>query len=393
MKSSMKITSQYLKPYAMKLSKSRALIIATLLFPLFSNAQDIPVFSNEFLSIGLGARGQGMGGSFIATTDDVYSLYWNPAGLSEIQEDMQIGYKHAEYFAGIANYDFGGIAIKGKDSSALAFGVIRFGVDDIANTLYLIEPDGTVNFDNITQFSIADYAFFGSYGKQLGRLSLGGSAKVIHRRVGPFANAWGFGLDFGAKYQVSSRVKVAAMARDVTSTFNAWSITMSEEDKEALQSTGNELPENSIEITLPKLLLGVNYYQPLGTDMFLRSELGFDLFFDGQRNSLISSEIATIEPHLGVEFGFKNIFFLRGGIGNFQQEEIFDPRQSGQVTTFQPNIGAGLKLKYVSVDYAYTDIGNASGAPYSHLISLRFDLSKELFSSNLRKSEVEESAE
>jgi len=334
-----------------------------------------------------------MANSYVATTNDVYSIFWNPAGLAEVEEDIQIGYKHAEYFAGIANYDFGGVAFKGKDSSSLAFGVVRFGVDDIANTLYLVEPDGTVDYDNITLFSVADYAFFGSYGKQMGRFSLGGSAKIIHRRVGPFATAWGFGLDFGAKYRISSRFMLAALARDVTSTFNAWSITMTEEDREALAATGNELPENSIEITLPKLLLGVNYIQPLGTNMFLRSELGIDLFFDGQRNALISSELATIDPHIGLEFGFKNIFFVRAGVGNFQDEETFDPRQTGQVTTFQPNVGAGLKLKYVSIDYAFTDLTNSSVAPYSHLISMRFDLNKDLFAKNLANEAEEDPAE
>lgn len=368
----------------MKLNKALAACFFIAFLPMLSFGQNAPVFSNEFLSIGLGARAQGMANSYIATTDDVYSLYWNPAGLAEIEEDIQIGYKHAEYFAGIANYDFGGVAFKGKDSTAaLAFGVIRFGVDDIANTLYVVEPDGTVNYDNITLFSVADYAFFGSYGKQMGRLSLGGSAKIVHRRVGSFATAWGFGLDFGAKYRLGNRFVLAAMARDVTSTFNAWSITMSQEDQDALERTGNEIPENSIEITLPKLLMGMNYYQPLGSNMFLRTEAGWDIFVDGQRNSVISANRVSIDPHIGFEFGFKDIFFLRTGIGNLQMEETFDPRQSGQRTTFQPNIGAGLKLRYAAIDYAFTDLGDVSGAPYSHLISLRFDLNKELFAKNL----------
>lgn len=376
----------------MKLNKVLAACFLAVILPALSFAQNAPVFSNEFLSIGLGARGQSMANSYIATTDDVYSLYWNPAGLAEIEEDIQIGYKHAEYFAGIANYDFGGVAFKGKDSSSLAFGVVRFGVDDIANTLYVVEPDGTVNYDNIRLFSVADYAFFGSYGKQMGRFSLGGSAKIVHRRVGSFATAWGFGLDFGAKYRISNRFVLAAMARDVTSTFNAWSISMSEEDEQALIRAGNEVPENSIEITLPKLLMGINYFQPIGHDMFLRTEAGWDVFIDGQRNSLISSEAISIDPHIGLEFGFKNIFFLRGGVGNLQTEENFDPRQNGQRTTFQPNIGAGLKLRYVNIDYAFTDLTDASGAPYSHLISLRFDLNKDLFAKNLANDQ-EDAAE
>lgn len=356
-----------------------------LVLPIISWGQEARIFSNEFLSIGLGARAQGMANSYIASTDDVYSLYWNPAGLNSMEGDMQIGYKHAEYFAGIANYDFAGLSIKNKDSSTMAFGVVRFGVDDIPNTLYLIEPDGTVNYDNITLFSVADYAFFGSYARRIKKLDLGGSVKVVHRRVGPFATAWGFGLDFGAQYHLSKRVTIGAMGRDITSTFNAWSMNLTEEEREIFQDTGNEIPENSIEITLPKVLLGVNYNQPIGENFQLLSEIGFDLFFDGQRNSLISSKTMTVDPHLGLEFGYKKILFLRTGVGNLQQEETFDPTQSGQSTTFQPNIGAGVKLKYFNIDYAFTDVGNNSVAPYSHLISLRFDLDKAVFAKNMAR--------
>lgn len=362
-------------------------IIAFFALPIISNAQETRIFSNEFLSIGLGARAQGMGNSYVVTTNDVYSLYWNPAGLSEIETKMQIAYKHAEYFAGIANYDFAGVAFNNGESGTLAFGIVRFGVDDIPNTLYLVEPDGTVNYDNITYFSVTDYAFFGSYGKSLGNLSLGGSAKVIHRNVGPFATAWGFGLDFGAKYKLSPKLTLGAMGRDITSTFNAWNITLDEDERRIFEDTGNEIPENSMEITLPKLLTGINYHDTLFGKVTLQSELGIDFFFDGRRNALISSDVATIEPHFGVEFGVNDVFFLRAGVGNLQREEIFDPSQSGQITTYQPNIGAGFKLKYFVIDYAYTDIGDASGAPYSHLISMRFDLSSDVFAKNIAENQ------
>lgn len=365
-------------------------LIGCLVLPIVGFAQEARIFSNEFLSIGLGARAQGMANSYTASTNDIYSIYWNPAGLNSMEGDMQIGYKHAEYFAGIANYDFAGVSVKNKDSSTMAFGVIRFGVDDIPNTLFLIEPDGTVNYDNITLFSVADYAFFGSYARRLKKLDLGGNVKVIHRRVGPFATAWGFGLDIGAQYHLSKRVTIGATGRDITSTFNAWSTNLTEEEREVFVDTGNEIPENSIEITLPKLLLGVNYVQPIGENFQLLSELGFTAFFDGQRNSLISSKTVTIEPQFGFEFGFKDLLFLRAGIGNFQQEEIFDPSQSGQTTTFQPNVGAGVKLKYFSIDYAFSDVGDNSGAPYSHLISLRFDLTKEIFAKNIAREKGDE---
>ena len=63
-------------------------------------------YSNEFLSIGVGARALGMSNAVVATSDNIYSTYWNPAGLTNIQTQRALGLMHSEYFAGISKYDF-----------------------------------------------------------------------------------------------------------------------------------------------------------------------------------------------------------------------------------------------------------------------------------------------
>src|SRR5690606_34450104 len=97
---------------------------------------------------------------------------------------------HAEYFAGIGKYDFGSLAVPLKDGKrTIGLSVLRFAVDDIPNTIFLVEPDGTINFSNITTFSSADYAFLFSYAQQVAfrktrKLNIGVNAKVIHRQAG-----------------------------------------------------------------------------------------------------------------------------------------------------------------------------------------------------------------
>ena len=76
----------------------------TLLFPLLFNAQAFRNYSNEFLNIGVDAAALGMSKAVVATTNNVNSTYWNPAGLVGI-EDYQGSLMHASYFAGIANYN------------------------------------------------------------------------------------------------------------------------------------------------------------------------------------------------------------------------------------------------------------------------------------------------
>jgi len=62
------------------------------------------------------------------------------------------------------------------------------------------------------------------------------------------------------------RFRFGVMLRDVTTTFNAWNYTFSEADKAQLLSTGNALPTNNLELTLPKLTLGTSYsYVKIGS--------------------------------------------------------------------------------------------------------------------------------
>jgi hypothetical protein len=64
---------------------------------------------------------------------------------------------HAEYFAGIGKYDFAGIAFPSANNKrTIAITGLRFAVDDIMNTLFLVEPDGSINYNNIQSFSSAD---------------------------------------------------------------------------------------------------------------------------------------------------------------------------------------------------------------------------------------------
>jgi len=152
-------------------------------------------YSNEFLNIGAGARGLAMGNAQVASANDATAGYWNPAGLTGVKDHPNAGTMHAEYFAGIAKYDYASVAVPVQENKrTLGFSLLRFAVDDIPNTLFLVEPDGSINYNNITTFSSADYAFLVSFAQKLKEtesktISFGINAKVIYRKVGKFATA------------------------------------------------------------------------------------------------------------------------------------------------------------------------------------------------------------
>lgn len=332
-----------------------------------------PKYSNEFLAIGVGARALGMSGAFIAQSNDVTSGYWNPAGLSHIKNTFQIGLMHSEYFAGIAKYDYLGVGARINPESVLGVSIIRFGVDDIPNTTQLIDNNGQINYDRIKSFTAADYAFIISYARKtkVEGLDFGANAKIIYRKVGDFANAFGFGLDVGTQYQRGTW-KFAVMGRDITSTFNAWSYNLDETTKEVFIRTGNEIPTNSLEITLPKLMLGAGKQITIYKKFTTYIEANFDFTFDGKRNVAIKGDPISIDPKFGIQLAYSDFIFVRGGVGNIQQVLDFNDKK---VTTIQPNIGVGVRIKNFTIDYALANVGQSVGL-LSNVFSLRFDFTK-----------------
>ncbi len=338
-----------------------------------------PKYSNEFLAIGVGADALGKGNAVVAQTDDVNAIYWNPAGLTNVNKWLEVSLMHSEYFAGIAKYDYLGLAHSIDEKSTIGFSAIRFAVDDIPNTTQLIDNDGNIDYDRITLFTAADYALLLSYARKTKYpgLSVGGTFKVVYRKVGDFAKSWGFGLDAGVQYKTKNKWQFGLMARDVTSTFNAWVFTLDQEMQEVFIATGNEIPQNGLELTLPRLILAGYKKFDLGEKGFYTSaELDLDVTTDGKRNTIIKSSVFSIDPHLGIEIGFKNYVSVRAGISNMQYVRDFEDKQSLNI---QPNIGIGLNFKNFYLDYAFTDIGDASIALYSHVISLRIKLNKPKF--------------
>lgn len=128
------------------------------------NAQTVRKYSNEFMNIGVDAAALGMANALTASTNDVNSGYWNPAGLVHL-EDHQLSLMHANYFANIAQYDYIAYAKPIDDESAWGISLIRFGIDDILNTTELIDSQGNIDYNRISLFSTADYGFTFSYAR------------------------------------------------------------------------------------------------------------------------------------------------------------------------------------------------------------------------------------
>lgn len=329
-------------------------------------------YSNEFLNIGVGVRSAGMGNAVVASTKDVTAGYWNPASLLQLENNIELGYQHSELFAGVANYDFGGMGFKIDDVSSAGFSFIRSGVDDIPDTRSLMDANGDINYDRIESFSSVDNAFIFHYARKVGPppLSIGGSVKIVRRKVGEFASAIGFGVDISALYKLE-KVNLGLNFRDVSGTWNAWSFNK-EELEEIFLLTNNEVPENSLEITVPQMVVGGGYVYQINEKFNVYPELNLSVTFDGKRNTLIQSDFASIDPRLGIEASYQKILFLRAGINGFQKVVTIDEEDKWYSS---PSLGIGVNFKKVAIDYALTNVGGSSGF-YTNSFFIRFGINK-----------------
>ena len=349
----------------------KSFLLAAVLVSTLNYSQAVRKYSNEFMNIGVDAAALGMSNTVVAATDDVNSGYWNPAGLIHL-EDHQVSIMHANYFANIAQYDYLAYASPIDDRSAWGISLIRFGVDDILNTTELIDSQGNIDYNRISLFSTADYGFTFSYARKLPvpGFQYGVNAKIIRRIIGQFANSWGFGFDVGLQFE-KNNWKFGVMLRDITTTYNVWNIDEDEYQKIANSIPGEnqELPESK-EITAPKVQVGIAKKFIIRYDYSILAAANMNMRF-AKTNDLISTDFVSIDPALGLEFGYTDLVFVRAGVGNFQNVQQLD---NSEKVGFQPNIGLGFKYKGIQIDYALTDLGDQSTALYSNIFSVKVDL-------------------
>ena len=333
-----------------------------------------PKYSNEFLNLGAGARSLGMGKTQVSLANDATAGYWNPAALTTITTKYDGVLMHSELFSGVVKNDYAAFAMPLDDKSAVGITLLRLGVDNIADTRSLINEYGYIDYSKISYFSVADYALLLSYARKLGPegLSVGATGKLIYRNVGSYANAYGFGVDVGLQYNRGG-LRLGVSARDITTTFNAWSI---QADKFANTTfPGERIPSSTTEITLPHFILGAGYQVTLPAQFTALVAVDAEATTDGQRNALISAKPVSVDPRVGIELGYRNLVFLRGGAGNYQRISTFayDLEWKGQYS-----LGAGVAFSGLRVDLALSRLAveklGAASQTNSLIVSLGYGL-------------------
>jgi hypothetical protein len=299
---------------------------------LTSQAQATDVFEKvgtvgcQFLEIGAGPRGVGMGEAMVAAAEGVESIYWNPAGLRSISRPTAI-FTYGTWPADIS-HQFAAVAMRDPFSGGIAaLSITSLQMDAMKVTTSDI-PDGVgVNF------SPEDVAIGLTYAREFtDKFAAGGTLKWIHSTLADLEvlgvagledyRGSGFVGDFGTHYKTG---------------FHSLEIGL------MIQNMGPEIVYIEEPVPMPstfKFGLAMNVLETPGQTVKVAVEF---------RHPSDSAE----KINVGAEYALGDMYFVRAGYKMGYDEESFTAGGGARVPL--GNLGR------VGLDVSYADFGYLGG--------------------------------
>jgi len=295
--------------------------------------------SAQFLKLGVGARAISMGGSYAADASDLSALYWNPAGLSQLQgSSVQLAY--TEYLVDVTyNYAAFGVNLGGSGTIAASIILLNSGDMKVRTTE---QPEGTGEL-----FDVQDMALQLSYGRALtDRFSIGSTVKYIRESVWHSA-ATAFAVDFGVLFTTPYQpLKLGA-------SISNFGPKMQMSGRDIIFSTDPD-PENSggVEVVNSEFLT-----DKFDLPLLFRIGLSWDAFDTRNHRFRIVTDASHPNDNseyvnIGGEYTFRNLISFRGGYRNLLEEDGEKGLTLGAGLNFR--IDRSLRARF---DYAYADFG------------------------------------
>ncbi len=292
--------------------RALALISAAFLFlarPAFADVAPVASLAKPLDSVGVSARALAMGSAFVGVAQGSTALFWNPAGLSGL-ENIELGLHHSSWLAGIiqetavVGVPLGRLGGLGLSVNYVNYGAIP-GYDD----------NGAKQAD----YSSNRYGFAGGWGVEvLGGLSVGAALKGEVQSVAD-ASYSSLAVDLGLRWDLTPDLRLGA----------------------AYTGLGTQVADYS---QTADLSAGLSYtLHPMPT------------------NQLLLATSATFEPQgvnrlqFGVEDLIHSFLALRAGY----QASQTDTRLEGLSGL---TLGVGFMADSFSLDYAYLPFGDLGSA-------------------------------
>lgn len=314
------------------------------------NAQTVGTTAGQFLKIGAGARAVGMGGAYTGLSNDIYAVYYNPAGIANTDGNALVSFNHANWLADIS-YDFAAAAVKIPDMGVLFVDLTSLGVpqDKVRTFAY---PDGNGEYWNASSLAVG----VGFARELTDRFSIGFQAKYIRESIWN-ESASGFAIDVGTYYITPfNDLKIGASISNFGS---------------KMQLSGRDIqfnsdPNNDINSGPNNIL---SQYSMDSFDLPLTFRIGLSMDILKSRYIRLTGDIDANHPNdnteylnNGLELAYNETFFIRAGYRN-----LFMKNSEGGLA-----LGGGINYKFsdqitVMFNYGWTNYGRLNSVQFIDL--------------------------
>ena len=300
----------------------------------------------QFLGISVGAKALAMGSAFVASTEDVTTLYWNPGAFVQANKSEFV-FSNSEWLAGTKFRWFGVMLNIDHDNAfGLSLTQLDYGEDEITT---VTSPDGTGE-----RWSAKDLAVAVSYCRRLtDRFSIGGSAKYVSQSIWS-ESASNVTFDLGLLFITDFNNMRLGMSM---SNFGG---DMTLDGKDLL----NRVDIDPANAGGNKTLVGKLKTDAWPMPLLFRVGVAMDVI----KNDMIRATVAfdalrpndnDLSGNIGAEVGWQDMLFVRGGYKSLlSREPAFqkDLQQEGL------SLGAGVKYRVegiasLEVNYAFNKFG------------------------------------
>ena len=280
----------------------------------------------QFLKIGVGARGIGMGESYIAIANDAEALYWNPAGLTLFDKNS-VFFSHTQWLVD-TQLEYAGLVFHLDPANSVGVAVTYLHTEDMVETTVL-QPFGTGRM-----FGFSDFLLGLTYARQMTtQFSFGVSVKFMQETIAELSMR-GVLFDLGTYYQTgwkSTRfaVTVTNFGQDMAPTGTVRYQTLENEEVEV----------TSFQKFSPPILFRIGVAGEIIDNEIHRVTTSVQLNHPNDNTESIN---------LGAEYWWRDKLALRAGYKTAQVEENF-------------SLGFGLhfpiSMADFRLDYAFSNFG------------------------------------
>lgn len=328
----------------MKIVKNSIIIFFIVFYSTLVQAQvnqeitRVGTTAGAVLKIAPGARALGMGDAYVAVSDDIYSVYFNPAGISRSRGNSQVAFNHSNWLADV-NYDFaaGSINVQGLGTLFATFSSLRVPKDEV-RTIEYPEGDGRT-------WDASSLVIGVGYARSLtDRFSIGFHFKYIQESIWN-SSASGIALDVGTYYitPFNNLIIGASFSNFGTKMqLDGRDLRINYEPDGTTESGPNNIPAQ---------------YTTEKNDLPLNFKVGLAMNVVDTRYFRLKAAVDAVHPNdnkeylnTGLEFAYNSMIFLRAGY-----KALFLPNsEQGLALGFGINYSISENLEF-TFNYGYAD--------------------------------------